>query len=204
MHHEPADLQTIISELEVRELADAVAEAIDARYDYHKLREDDRSIPEPFRLVHNVHYTTAVLSGGGPWRLKEHHHKWSYPKYLARLGFVSVSRTLKRYVRWHFLYSEKQRHQIGQEYLRELDDIKDSVGKYVIDNPALFEPLLPEIYQTWAYLRHFDEEGLKEKERQSEAAYDTMREITEALRAGRREGKGLQEILEDLLENYEE
>lgn len=198
--HEPADLRTIIATLEIRELAEAVAEAIDSRYDHHQLNDDHRSIPEPFRLVHNVQHTTAALANSGPWRLKEHPRKWSYPKYLKQLGFTSVSRSLRCYVRWHFFYSEKQSHQMVEDYLSALDDIQDSVGQYIIDHPEKFEPLLPEIHQTWAYLEHFDEEGLKEKERQSEAAYDTMREITEALRAGRREGKGLQEILEDLLE----
>ncbi len=148
--------RSVIDELTRERLADGVVCAIENCFGPHAMAEDNDSIPRPFRLVHVVYQTTGFLAGDGLDGLLHLPCKMSYPTYLHDLGFHDLAQTLERYIHENSAYDDANTRKVEQELYRNTDKIYISIGEYIVNNSVAFEPLLPHLPETLAYLEHFD------------------------------------------------
>lgn len=158
-----AEFRTVINELTRERLADGVVCAIENCFGPDAVAEDNDSIPRPFRLVHIVFQTTGFLAGDGLDGLLQLPCKMSYPNYLQDLGFHDLAQTLQRYISGNSAYDDAKIRNVEQELYRNADRIYISVGEYIVNNDVAFEPLLPHLRETLAYLEHFDPAGYARK-----------------------------------------
>ena len=158
-----AEFKTVIDELTRERLADGVVCAIEDCFGRDALAEDNDSIPRPFRLVQVVYKTTGFLAGDGLDGLLHLPCKMSYPTYLQDLGFHDLAQTLERYIQENSAYDNANTRKVERELYRNTDKIYTSVGDYIVNNSVAFEPLLPHLRETLAYLEHFDPAGYVRK-----------------------------------------
>ena len=176
-----AVFSTVINELTREQLADGVVCAIENCFGPDAVAEENDSIPRPFRLVHIVYQTTGFLAGDGLDGLLQLPCKMSYPTYLQVLGFHDLAETLERYIRVNSEYDDAQIRSVEQELYRNTDRIYISVGNYIFNNAVAFEPLLPHLRETLAYLEHFDPAGYERKLSAPDPQTERLKAVVAAL-----------------------
>ena len=176
-----AVFSTVINELTREQLADGVVCAIENCFGPDAVAEENDSIPRPFRLVHIVYQTTGFLAGDGLDGLLQLPCKMSYPIYLQVLGFHDLAETLERYIRVNSEYDDAQIRSVEQELYRNTDRIYISVGDYIFNNAVAFEPLLPHLRETLAYLEHFDPAAYERKLSAPDPQTERLKAVVAAL-----------------------